>query len=165
MAIRAIISRRLGTKCVKTKYKNWVMVDIGVRQILEGGTSIEALSDADEVIVEKYLICTRVGRGGKLRIAMNTRGASASRTQFRHLLSRKQQAQGSMGCTQALSHAQPHRGIVSRQQKRTRRRPGSSLERALGSRQRIVQDGGSGIPLLSADRHQQGAARSVGRPR
>ena len=72
LAIRVIISRRLGTKCVKTKYKNWVMVDIGVRQILEGGTSIEALSDADKVIVEKYLICTRVGRSGKLRIAMNT---------------------------------------------------------------------------------------------
>ena len=29
LAIRVIISRRLGTKCVKTKYKNWVMVDIG----------------------------------------------------------------------------------------------------------------------------------------
>lgn len=43
-----------------------------VRQILESGVPIEALSDADQVIAEKYLICTRVGRGGKLRISMNT---------------------------------------------------------------------------------------------
>ena len=43
-----------------------------VRQILESGVSVEALSDADQVIAEKYLICTRVGRGGKLRISMNT---------------------------------------------------------------------------------------------
>lgn len=43
-----------------------------VRQILESGVSIEALSDADQVIAEKYLICTRVGRGEKLRISMNT---------------------------------------------------------------------------------------------
>lgn len=58
------------------------MVDIGVRQILEGGTSIEALSDADEVIVEKYLICTRVGRGGKLRIAMNTEALQRAERNF-----------------------------------------------------------------------------------
>lgn len=43
---------------------------LGLKTALENGTDIESLDDADQKRVERFMILSRVGRGGKLKVAL-----------------------------------------------------------------------------------------------
>lgn len=44
---------------------------LNLKSALESGTALESLSDADRKRVERFLILSRAGRGGKLKVALN----------------------------------------------------------------------------------------------